>query len=359
MTEAFDYEKFLIENWDKAQIPGGLLTKKGKQDYVGAVPALLGTLYFDNAHTEAVRDAICECFEQYEALAKEHLTWLWREAPTEGPDKMPYRDAKPMRDMMKRLGENDLVSFIYTSGKEAHEAGAWEFEVVGRRGWRAKMKDAGPSILRFALPPLYVHQNPQAFQQLFVTFADKLKVIHGHGGIGLVLSAVRRKDNEPIEAYLSEHIYGLDIGTAFVLADDLRQGIKTVSWLTAINNEMVEKIGGMFRIQSELPGTWFALYPYSNGLVIQAGPKAEGAFASEDPRPALYVLPNMLLKEVRTPKIGHIHSGSADGEPRIRGKAAEDWLQRFDVPEEELLSYKAKLLNEPKLTEETVRPGRL
>lgn len=359
MTQAFDYEKFLLENWDKAQIPGDLLTKQGQQDYVGAVPALVGNLYFYDAHTEAVRKAICDCFEQYEAIANEHLTWLWREDPPEGPDRMPYTQAKPMRDLMKQLEEDDAVSFAYISGAEAYEAGAWEFKVIGRARWESKLPNTGPSVLRFSLSPLYVHQHPQAFQQLFVTFADKLKAIHGHGGIGLVMSVVRRRDNEPVEAYLSEQMNGLDIGAPFLLSSKLKDGIKTVSWLTAINNDMLEKVGGLPRIRSELPGTWFALYPYSNGLVIQAGPKAEGAFASEDPKPALYVLPNMLLKEVRTPKIGHIHSGSADGEPRIRGKAAEDWLQRFDVPEEELLTYKAKLLNEPKLTKETALPDRI
>ncbi|MCM5680544.1 DUF3396 domain-containing protein [Schlegelella sp. S2-27] len=359
MTEEFDYEKFLLENLDKVQIPGGLLTRKGRQDYIGAVPAFTGTLYFVDAHTDAVRNAICQCFEEYEALAKEHLTWLWREDPPEGPDNVAYPKAKPMRDMMQGLGENDLVSFYYESGAQPHEAGSWEFQVVGRRGWQARMKGLGYSSLRFSMSILHVHQHPTAFQQMFVNFASRLKAVHGYGGIGLVRSVVRDDDNEPVEAYMSEHMYGLDIGSAFGLSRSVVAGIKTVSWLTAINKEMIEKIGGQFRIQSELPGTWFALYPYSNGLVIQAGPKALGAFVNEDPKPATYVLPNMLLKEVRTPKIGHIHGGSADGKPRIRGKAAEDWLQRFDVPEDELLAYKAKLLNEPKLSKETMLPDRL
>lgn len=101
------------------------------------------------------------------------------------------------------------------------------------------------------------------------------------------------------------------------------KGIKTVGWLTAINNEMVEKVGGLYTIYSKLPPLWFAKYDYGNGIVIQAGPRPEAAPVATNPKPATYVLLNMLLKEVRTPEIGWLHSGSKDGEPRIIGWVAE------------------------------------
>ena len=104
---------------------------------------------------------------------------------------------------------------------------------------------------------------------------------------------------------------------------------------------------------------WFALYPYNEGIVIQAGPYADSASVDDDPQPPCYVLPNMLLKDVRCKAMFDLHAGSKAGEPRIRGDAAARWLARFDVPPEELLSFKAKLLDEPKLTKETTLPGRL
>jgi hypothetical protein len=125
-----------------------------------------------------------------------------------------------------------------------------------------------------------------------------------------------------------------------------------------VNYEMVEKIGGLSTIRSELPMDWFALYDYGVGLVIQAGPKPEAA-PTDQPKPARLVLPNMLFKEVRMPQIGSLHRNSSAGEPRLVGWGAEQWLQRFDVPEEELLAYKAQLLNEPKLTKATTLPDRL
>ncbi|MES2318808.1 MAG: type VI immunity family protein [Pseudomonadota bacterium] len=355
-----DRINLLKENQVRMAIPGGLFMERAEKDYVGAMPALTGTLFFKDAHTPAVRDAICACFKEYEAIAKEHLTWLWREEPPDGKDCLPYRDAKPMPDMMKTLTENGQVSFGYTSGKQKIDAGQWEFQAFGVRGWKAKMGSWGLSVVRFAMPLLYVEEHPLAFQAMFVKFADLLNAVHGYGGNGLVLSLVRRSDNEPTEAVISETFNGYDVGSPIRASSEVKEDqIKTVSWLTAINKELLEKVGGMSAVRSELPMDWFALYPYSAGIVIQAGPYAETASVDDDPQPACYVLPNMLLKDVRCKEMFDLHAGSASGEARIRGHAAAQWLARFDVPPEELLEYKAKLLDEPKLSKETTLPGRL
>ncbi|AVB18833.1 MULTISPECIES: type VI immunity family protein [Pseudomonas syringae group] len=353
----FDPIRLMREHPEKMRIPGGLLTKQGPQGYVGGVPAITGTLFFNDAHLPEVREAICLCFDEYEALAKEHLTWLWREEPPEGPDKFAYAKAPPMRSMVKRMKENDLVSFTYISGKQPHDAGDWEFDVSGMRGWEAKMIVRGTSALRFSMPLLYVEEHPTAFQAMFVNFAKRLKAIHGYGGHGLVLSAVRVSDNQPFEAFLAEKLHGLDVGHPVAGAAHAHEGIKTVSWLTALNHELIEKIGGIGEIQAELPMDWFALYDYGSGLVIQSGPIPEAA-PTDQPKPARLVLPNRLFKAIRAPKVG-LHNASTNGEPRITGWAAEQWLKRFDIEEDELMAYKARLLDEPRLTKATTLPDRL
>lgn len=354
-----DRIKLLKENQERMAIPGGQFMERAKKGYVGAIPALTGTLFFKDAHTPAARAAICACFDEYEAIAGQYLTWLWREEPKDGKDRLPYRDAQPMAELMKQLTEASAVSFGYTSGKQNVDAGEWEFQVAGRGDWQAKMGTWGLSVVRFSMPHLYAEEHPLAFQAMFVKFADLLKAVHGYGGNGLVLSLVRAYDNEPTEAITSEEYYDYDIGSPIKAMKGAGTGIKTVSWLTAINNELLEKAGGISAARSELPMDWFALYPYSEGIVIQAGPYAAPASVDDDPQPASYVLPNMLLKEVRSTNMGSFHGASAFGEPRIRGAAAARWMARFDVPPEELLSFKAKLLNEPKLSKETTLPGRL
>lgn len=358
-TLPFDPIELMREHPEKMNIPGGLLTKQGPQDYVGSVPAITGTLFFKDAHLPEVREAICACFKEYEAIAQPYLTWLWREEPPEGPEKIAYAKAKSMRDMMKHMDEDDLVSFTYISGLQPHDAGAWEFRVSGIRAWQAKMGTWGLCSMRFSVPLLFVEENPTAFQALYVNFARRLNAVHGYGGHGLVLSAVRVEPNEPFEAFLADKLNGLDVGTPVRISDSVVKGIKTVSWLTAVNTEMIKQVGGLTVIRSELPMAWFAIYDYGAGIVIQGGPKPEAAPVDTDPKPARLVLPNMLFKEVRTPEIGWIHHGSKDGELRLVGWGAEQWLKRFDIEEGELLAYKAKLLEEPKLTKATTLPDRL
>jgi Protein of unknown function (DUF3396) len=358
-----DLATLLREHADKLFVPGAALMKYGPEDYVGATLVLRGSLYFDGSHTLAVREAVCQCFDQYEAIAKDHLTWLWRDEPPQGPDKFAYANAPKFRDMVKKLGEDDHLGFAYISGKKPHDASPWQFQVSGLRGWEARMGTWGLASLDFSIPPLYVEQHPRVFQELFVAFARLLRPQHGHGGHAMQLSLVRKEPNEPVAALMAEHAKGLDVGSSVQVAGRTKQGItthiKTIGWLTAINQDMVKKIGGMEALRSELPMNWFALYDYGAGLVIQAGPRPEIAPVAADPMPAIYVLPNMVLKEVRMAEIGDLHYGSKDGEPRLTGVAAEDWLKRFDVPEDQLMAYKAKLLTEPQLTKETTLLDRL
>jgi Protein of unknown function (DUF3396) len=252
----------LRDNPAKLDIPGAALMKYGPEDYVGATMVLRGTLFFDGSHTPEVREAVCQCFEQYEALAKEHLTWLWREKPQQGPDRYAYAKAPKLRDLMKKLDPDDNITFAYISGKKAHDASAWQFLAFGLRAWEAKLGDNGLASLQFTLPLLDVEEQPQLFQRLFVDFSKRLKPVHGYGGHALQLSLVRKEPNEPVEAMMVKAARGVDAGDNAVLGRWAKSGIttrlKTIGWLTAINSEMVEKIGGLFRIRSELPHDWFA-----------------------------------------------------------------------------------------------------
>lgn len=359
-------DAFMV-NWmnthEHGVLPGAMLMKYGPENYIGATLAVRATLYFHGSHTAAVREAICNCFDQYEAIARQHLTWLWREEPPEGPDKFAYPKAKSMREMLKRMDENDCVGFAYIGGAKPHDASPWLFWVSGLREWEAKQGDNGLDSLQFSVPRQFVENHPTEFQRLFIACARLLMAEHGHAGYAFNLSIVRKPENESTEAVMVSKMAGLDAGSAVLVAARHKTGItshiKTVGWLTAINTHMIETVGGIPKLRSELPQDWFAKYDYGNGIVIQAGPEPEIAPVELDAKPPIYVLPNMALRTLRIAHIGSLHQGSMDGEPRLAGAAAERWLTRFDVPDSQLLAYKAKLLDEPKLTPETTLPGAL
>lgn len=354
MTEpTFDPLELMRTNPNALNVPGGMLTKQGPQNYVGCVPAIAGTLFFADGHLPAVREAICACFDAYQRVYTPGLTWLFREDPHEGPGKMPIAKAQPLTAMLARMDEDDAVSFHYTSGKAAHDAGPWEFQVVGIPAWRARMGGWGLCGLRFSVPLLSVEENPEDFVRLFVDCARGLRAAHGYAGHSLVLSALRYLENQAFETFLTSKLRAFDAGSLVAGGANAHLGIKTVGWLTAIDRTYLEKVGGEAAVRPALPMDWFRLLDYDGGLVIQAGEQPEAAPA-DVPRPARLVLPNMLLKPVRTPSV-RLHYASADSEPRLIGAAAEAWLTRFDVPSNELMTYKARLLDEPNLDQ---RPGR-
>ena len=344
----FDPLELMRTNPEALNVPGGVLTKRGPQNYIGSVPALAGTLFFEGAHLPAVRDAICQCFDAYQAATKAPLTWLFREEPPEGPPKQPFSKAKSLKDMLAKMDEDDSVSFHYASGAQAHDAGAWEFQVFGIPAWRAKMGGWGMCGLRFSVPLLFGEENGEAFRALFVDCASRLHAVHGYAGHSLVLSALRYDENQAFEAFLAGKLRGFDAGNLVAGAYNAHLGIKTVSWLTAVNRAYLEKVGGVSALHSELPPDWFRLFDYEDGVVIQAGPLPDAAPADQ-PLPARLVLPNMLLRDLRSSTV-QLHYASSESEPRLIGWSAEQWLTRFDVPEEDVTVYKSRLLNEPKLT---------
>ncbi|MFP5393448.1 MAG: type VI immunity family protein, partial [Gammaproteobacteria bacterium] len=293
----------------------------------------------------------------------EHLTWLWREEPPTGPNLQSYSDAPAITSMMKKLDADDLVSFAYVGGKKPEDASPWQFYVQGVRAWRAQMASGGLGALAFSFPALFVEENPTAFQDLFVKFSRLLRVVHGHAGFAFNLSLPREEQNEATEAFMTTLMNGIDAGNAAVIGgrgkSGIREHIKSVGWLTAVNHALLDKVGGLFALHSELPADWFAKYDYGDGIVVQAGPKPEIADVNIDPLPALFVLPNMAFKEVRIEKIETLHYPSQHGEPRLVGWAAEQWIRRFDVPDDQVMSFKSKLLHEPKLTRTTTLPDHL
>lgn len=174
MTDA-ELARAMREHPEKMTFPGALLMSYGPSGYTGAAFAIKGTMYFADAYTAEVRQAIAVCFEAYQAVAGEHLTWLIRGEPPKGPAQQPYAKAPSLRAMLEAMDPDDAVSFTYTSGKTVRDAGFHLFDVQGRRAWQVKKKRYGLDRLTFALPVPDVLDHPTRFQGLFLEFFNTLR----------------------------------------------------------------------------------------------------------------------------------------------------------------------------------------
>lgn len=346
-----DYEAW-IEKQEQGSLGGGLFVAPSPEDYVGAIPAIRAVLYFKEGYSDEMREAIAQCFDDYQVFAKEHLTWLWQDEPPK--DEKPtceYKKVKPIRDIFKNYSQMKAFNLLYVSGKEKFATGAWEFNIGGASKWQT-VNGSYQSILTYSMPIAWVEAHPKEFIDLFIKCANRLKVNHGYAGYACIISRIRSDKNEPTEAFLSRKMWAMDVGNPFLSADFLLSGIKTVSWLTAVNREWFNKIQKEEALNSELPMSWFIGYDYGTGVVIQAGALPLSGSVEEDPLPAPYVLLNRVLKPLRVEKIGSLHRGNYGSKenPLIVDYRAEAWMKRFDIKDEEKLNYFGKLQQEPKLS---------
>ncbi|MBG6830813.1 DUF3396 domain-containing protein, partial [Pseudomonas aeruginosa] len=66
------------------------------------------------------------------------------------------------------------------------------------------------------------------------------------------------------------------------------------------------------------------------------------------------------LKGIRYETVGSLHGGSHDGELRLVGWSADQWLKRLDVDESDIPAWRARLLgDEPYLDATNTLPERL
>ncbi|RBH85371.1 hypothetical protein BRL93_24100, partial [Xanthomonas oryzae pv. oryzae] len=328
------WANLLAGHADKLELPGGLLMRSGPRDYVGTVLAITGSLYYKGGYTTPVREAICACFDQYVATIGDELRWLIKDETKP----VQFKRAKPLRDWLLKLDPDDSAIFGYTAGNKPEDASAYEFYSANLRGWQ-EQRGWGLNFLRFSVPLKFIVERPSSFQNLFVEFARRLNAEHGHGGHGFVLSLLGYSD-APTEAYMSQKLRGADVGKATFFPEALLDGIKTISWLTAINHSMLQQLDGgtgLDALRNELPGNWFAYYDYGAGTVIQAGPVPEIASVDDDPMPATYVLVNHLLKRFRSTTLKDFHGATMGGEPFLGVVGTAQWLRRFDIPDEDLM----------------------
>jgi hypothetical protein len=356
MAENFDFASELSKRPELIKFPGDLLMKGGAKNYIGAVLCVRATLYFKGGHTDSKREGIVSCFEEFLRLSGEVFTWLWREKPVDGSPKLRYEESVALRDLILPMGEDDHLSFCYTSGVKAEDAGCWQFLIYGQRGWKAKIGQEY-SAVEFSVPVDFLEKNRREFIALVVYCSKVLEVEHGCAGFALNLSPVRRERNEPVEAFVSERMPGLDIGNATLLANDpaLKIGkIKTVSWLTVMNFSRLDLAGGISKLKKNLPSSHFKIYDYGAGVVVQAGARPAAVGDEADLRPAAYIVLDHQLCDVRVFSIDDLHHNSRHGEIRLTGWAANQWVKRFDVGPAELPLHLRRLADEPSLEDEDV-----
>ncbi len=351
---------YLIQSGSDLLLSGEKLNPYGDRSYIGAALCVRGSYYFQKGYTQQVREQIIRCFEEYETYAKNHLTWVWRDEPPEGPDSYKYDTAPTMREMANGMSPNDIFSFAYLSGKQRYAVGEWGFIVWANTHQDAEFYPQVTDYLEFSVPISFLLNHPKVFESMFAHFAQRIDVQNGYAGYAMNLSLTRKRDNQPTEAHLTKLFQGLDIGENSLTASgtDMRAHLKTISWLTLINDAMLQAVGGVAKLRTLLPERYFAFYDVPPvGLLIQAGNYPSLVPVKETPMLASYVLLNHALRKARLDWVEFLHTEPSYEAYWLDQPNTDEWLARFDIKDDQVQRYLLKLEDETPLDEERRIPG--
>ncbi len=350
-----EIKKFMDYFKEKMELPGGI-TKGVIENYIGLVICMSCTIYFKWGWQEKKREAICKALEKYTKLFGSNFKWVKAEDEPNKPLHQEYKKTLPLRKLYKKWDDNTIVYRQYKGGDKIEDASPYSFLIMAAPKWEAdkidKHNSNGVDLIRFSVPLSYTKEHLHQFIGMVFELAHDLDALHGFAGYRTEISPDRYGD-ESTEALIAQRVNGITVGNDFLATIDLSETkIKTISWLTIIGNKILPKEDYAW-LRSELPPSWFAVYPYHSGIIVQAGKQPMMASFDSDPLPPCYVLANMVFKPHRVEDCFIHHNIPA--KPIIAGDSAvKAWLSRFDVPDDQLDTYKAKLTKTPRLKRKDV-----
>lgn len=349
-------------------LPFGAFEPKHQRAIVGAALAVRAVIYFTGGYTPAKRKALVACYERYSDALQvyQHAAEqsAGREPSKDSPLRWLYQDGKQPVELSKGpslislstgIPANAPFTLAVSNAADKDEAGTMEFATFCLEDWQASL-NRGMDVVTFSVPQAFLTLCPGVFEALFAQAVGELDAVNGHAGYAANLSLLQRGPNEA-----SEYFWARKFGPGLDVGDPMRRNlrrltdhIKTVDWLTAVNADLLKKLGGADKLG--LPPDWFRKQPYNNGgLIIQAGVAPQTGIAGEPGHPpeppAAYVLLNNAMRPIIADEIGTLQTGTATNTaPLLNSQVAtEAWLRRLDVEPDRINGYWVELHKTPKL----------
>jgi hypothetical protein len=290
--------------------------------------------YFRKLGEAELRKALVSCIEHYLALAGDRVK-LYSFA-----NDRQFRKLKPG----ERIDSNRLMAMVNPEEDFEFEASA-EDEGIAQH-WSINVMSSQITFREdeigylIAYLPFTILENapPRSFSKLFLYFCNALSVEHAYGGMGWVLpfdpSGRRGALHLPTVAEQAWRFCALDLDNPTTTSNHCEDGIKSINWLTAVSNRLLDRIGGANEVV-KLAGREIESYPYSNGFVFQAGASPQIGDSYQGLIPAAYVALGKALKPLRAAYKDTLLYAPPNYGPVPKGENpnkvfTQRWLARFD-----------------------------
>lgn len=186
--------------------------------------------------------------------------------------------------------------------------------------------DQPAGAIRLILPVSFIDQSVETYVELAKSLVRKFEFASGHGGLALNWSEVGNSEAESRMYYLGRRFPGIDLPNLTSTLHAIPHGIKCINWLTLLNADDVQRLGGLEELQRVL-GDDIPVYPLAHGALIQAGPKPDMGDVNRRRKLFYYHRVGHVLAPLRAEDhpafIMH-------GDEIFEQETTEEWLARFD-----------------------------
>jgi hypothetical protein len=224
---------------------------------------LRAAFYLGNCYSKEAREPLMAIVEEYLAMAGGRIRAYQRADDRRRLSAGPGRPVDVER-LRERVANFKTPWAIEASGEEdINVASQWSMVTVA--------DNEGYLLVHFPLEA-FKAGAPETFRGVFQRWCSSLNVQHAYAGLGFVLPVGGRSMFGAIKEMgpLATRFVGLDLDYPNTIARRCRDGIRTVNWLTAIDEQRLAKVGAAKTVLN-VAGPEVSGMPYSKGTIFVAG----------------------------------------------------------------------------------------
>lgn len=220
-------------------------------------------LYFDRGYTRELRRALVGIVDEYLAASAGRIQAYQRSGDRR---RQIVTVAKPVDLGVLRRRVDDFQTawgLEMSAESDISVASLWSIQAVASRD--------GYLLAHFPVSA-FKGAEPHGFRRTFQRWCDALQVTHAYAGLGLALPVGGNDMAMAIKhcgAYATRFV-ALDLDYPPTVSFRCHEGIRTVNWLTAIDNARLARVGGADRV-SYVAGPDVQALSYGAGTIFVAG----------------------------------------------------------------------------------------
>jgi hypothetical protein len=228
---------------------------------------LRAAFYLGNCYSKEARAPLMAVVEEYLAMAGSRIRAYQRADDRRRLSAGPGRpvDVERLRD---RVANFKTPWAIEASAEE-------DINVASQWSMVAVADHEGYILVHFPLEA-FKSGARETFRGMFQRWCSSLNVQHAYAGLGFVLPVGGRSMFGAIKEMgpLATRFVGLDLDYPNTIARRCRDGIRTVNWLTAIDERRLARVGAAQTVLN-VAGPEVSAMPYSKGTIFVAGQAPE------------------------------------------------------------------------------------